>query len=141
MGGLRPSCRMLDRRLPFDPYLANRETGGFVLIDRLTNRLGEDRVWRARPVESHVPELAVGRARPLAPRVYPDDTARMPLADAMVPPTPLAPSRIEATTTPARTSAMPPDAEAHIGTRVFIPSSATCLSLVACRISTLFAWS
>jgi bifunctional enzyme CysN/CysC len=26
-----------DRRLPFDPYLANRETGGFVLIDRLTN--------------------------------------------------------------------------------------------------------
>jgi bifunctional enzyme CysN/CysC len=26
-----------DRRLPFDPYQANRETGGFVLIDRLTN--------------------------------------------------------------------------------------------------------
>ncbi len=26
-----------DRRLPFDPYRANRETGGFVLIDRLTN--------------------------------------------------------------------------------------------------------
>jgi bifunctional enzyme CysN/CysC len=26
-----------DRRLPFDPYLTNRETGGFVLIDRLTN--------------------------------------------------------------------------------------------------------
>jgi bifunctional enzyme CysN/CysC len=26
-----------DRRLPFDPYPANRETGGFVLIDRLTN--------------------------------------------------------------------------------------------------------
>ncbi|HEX3924756.1 MAG TPA: sulfate adenylyltransferase subunit CysN [Streptosporangiaceae bacterium] len=25
------------RRLPFDPYQANRETGGFVLIDRLTN--------------------------------------------------------------------------------------------------------
>jgi bifunctional enzyme CysN/CysC len=25
------------RRLPFDPYTANRETGGFVLIDRLTN--------------------------------------------------------------------------------------------------------
>ena len=36
------------------------------LIDRLTNRLGEDRVWRAVPVESHVPELAMGRARPLA---------------------------------------------------------------------------
>ncbi|MGH3249069.1 MAG: sulfate adenylyltransferase subunit CysN [Trebonia sp.] len=26
-----------DKRLPFDPYPANRETGGFVLIDRLTN--------------------------------------------------------------------------------------------------------
>ena len=26
-----------DRRLPFDSYQANRETGGFVLIDRLTN--------------------------------------------------------------------------------------------------------
>jgi bifunctional enzyme CysN/CysC len=26
-----------DRRLPFDPYQANRETGGFVFIDRLTN--------------------------------------------------------------------------------------------------------
>jgi bifunctional enzyme CysN/CysC len=26
-----------DRRLPFDPYQANRDTGGFVFIDRLTN--------------------------------------------------------------------------------------------------------
>jgi len=26
-----------DKRLPFDPYSDNRETGGFVLIDRLTN--------------------------------------------------------------------------------------------------------
>jgi bifunctional enzyme CysN/CysC len=26
-----------DRRLPFDPYQANRETGGFVLIDRMSN--------------------------------------------------------------------------------------------------------
>jgi len=26
-----------DRRLPFDPYHANRETGGFVIIDRLSN--------------------------------------------------------------------------------------------------------
>ena len=26
-----------DKRLPFDPYQANRDTGGFVLIDRLTN--------------------------------------------------------------------------------------------------------
>jgi protein ImuB len=45
---------------------ATVEEGLAPLVDRLTNRLGEDRVWRAAPVESHVPELAVGRARPLA---------------------------------------------------------------------------
>jgi len=44
---------------------ATVEEGLSPLIDRLVNRLGEDRVWRAQPVESHVPELAVGRARPL----------------------------------------------------------------------------
>ncbi len=27
----------LDRRIPFDPYTENRETGGFILIDRFTN--------------------------------------------------------------------------------------------------------
>jgi bifunctional enzyme CysN/CysC len=27
----------LDRQVPFDPYSANRDTGGFILIDRLTN--------------------------------------------------------------------------------------------------------
>ncbi len=42
------------------------EEGVAALVDRLVNRLGEDRVWRARPVESHVPELAVERAAPLA---------------------------------------------------------------------------
>ena len=42
------------------------EDGLAPLVDRLANRLGEDRVWRAVPVESHVPELSVGRARPLA---------------------------------------------------------------------------
>jgi protein ImuB len=36
------------------------------LIDRLSNRLGEARVWTAAPVESHVPELAVARRPPLA---------------------------------------------------------------------------
>jgi protein ImuB len=45
---------------------ATVEEGLAPLVDRLTNRLGEDRVWRAVPVESHVPELSVGRARPLA---------------------------------------------------------------------------
>jgi protein ImuB len=42
------------------------EEGLAPLVDRLTNRLGEDRVWRARPAESHVPELAVVHARPFA---------------------------------------------------------------------------
>jgi len=36
------------------------------LVDRLVNRLGEDRVWRADPHESHVPERAVIRRAPLA---------------------------------------------------------------------------
>jgi len=36
------------------------------LVDRLTNRLGEGRVWRAEAAESHVPELAVARGHPLA---------------------------------------------------------------------------
>lgn len=37
------------------------------LVDRLINRLGEDRVWRADPYESHVPERSVIRVAPLAP--------------------------------------------------------------------------
>jgi protein ImuB len=45
---------------------ATVEEGLSPLIDRLTNRLGAERVWRAVAVESHVPELAVDRARPLA---------------------------------------------------------------------------
>ncbi|MDE2489193.1 MAG: DNA polymerase Y family protein [Alphaproteobacteria bacterium] len=43
------------------------EDGLSPLVDRLANRLGEDRIWRAAPVESHVPELSVGRALPLSP--------------------------------------------------------------------------
>ncbi len=43
------------------------EDGLAPLVDRLANRLGPKRVWRAKPVESHVPELAVGRDTPLAP--------------------------------------------------------------------------
>jgi protein ImuB len=46
---------------------ATVEEGLAPLVDRLVNRLGAERVWRAAPVESHVPELAVGRARPFAP--------------------------------------------------------------------------
>jgi protein ImuB len=37
------------------------EEGVAPLVDRLANRLGEDRVWRAEPFESHVPERSVIR--------------------------------------------------------------------------------
>lgn len=37
------------------------------LVDRLVNRLGENRVWRADPYESHVPERSVIRNAPLDP--------------------------------------------------------------------------
>jgi protein ImuB len=37
------------------------------LIDRLVNRLGENRVWRADPYESHVPERSLVRVGPLDP--------------------------------------------------------------------------
>lgn len=37
------------------------------LVDRLVNRLGESRVWRADPFESHVPERSVVRVAPLDP--------------------------------------------------------------------------
>lgn len=42
------------------------EDGIAPLVDRLTNRLGEGRVWRAAPVESHLPEQAVRRGGALA---------------------------------------------------------------------------
>jgi len=35
------------------------------LVDRLANRLGESRVWRAAPFASHIPERAVVRRPPL----------------------------------------------------------------------------
>ena len=44
-----------------------REDGIAPLVDRLANRLGEDRVWRAAPYSSHVPERAVVRRAPFAP--------------------------------------------------------------------------
>lgn len=37
------------------------------LVDRLANRLGEARVWKGAPVESHVPELASAPAPALEP--------------------------------------------------------------------------
>ncbi|ACG79676.1 Nucleotidyltransferase/DNA polymerase involved in DNA repair [Phenylobacterium zucineum HLK1] len=47
------------------------EDGLAPLVDRLANRLGPERVWRAAPVESHVPELSVRRAAPLAAAAAP----------------------------------------------------------------------
>lgn len=44
------------------------EDGLAPLVDRLVNRLGPERVWRAAPVESHVPELAVRKAAPVEPK-------------------------------------------------------------------------
>jgi protein ImuB len=38
-----------------------------VTLDTLANRLGAERLWRAAPHESHVPERSVRRAPPLAP--------------------------------------------------------------------------
>ncbi len=44
------------------------EEGVAPLVDRLTNRLGEERVWRAEAHASHIPERAVVRRPPLAKR-------------------------------------------------------------------------
>jgi protein ImuB len=53
------------RRLDADGGVSLEE-GLAPLVDRLINRLGEDRVWRADPYESHVPERSVVRRAPLA---------------------------------------------------------------------------
>lgn len=55
------------RQVRLDSLLEpGREESLAPLIDRLTNRLGEGRVWKAAPVESHVPEQSVTHAAPLA---------------------------------------------------------------------------
>ncbi|MBV9996416.1 MAG: DNA polymerase Y family protein [Caulobacteraceae bacterium] len=48
------------------------EDGIGPLIDRIANRLGEARVWRAEPFASHIPERAVVRRPPFAPRAAGD---------------------------------------------------------------------
>lgn len=53
--------------------------GPEALVDRLVNRLGEDRVWRPSPVESWLPERAVAKAAPLgapAAEAWPPDRPR-----------------------------------------------------------------
>jgi protein ImuB len=50
------------RQARLTPDQAEEEAGGVaLLVDRLSNRLGEDRVWRAVPHESWTPERAVAR--------------------------------------------------------------------------------
>ncbi|MET0294301.1 MAG: DNA polymerase Y family protein [Phenylobacterium sp.] len=57
---------LVARQVRLDAGL-DEEAGVAPLVDRLVNRLGEDRVWTSAPVESHVPELAVSRGEPLGP--------------------------------------------------------------------------
>jgi len=55
------------------------------LVDRLSNRLGEERVWRAEPAQSHVPELAAVRSKPLASRQEKKEAPGAPLWPAETP--------------------------------------------------------
>ncbi|HEX7760648.1 MAG TPA: DUF6504 family protein [Caulobacteraceae bacterium] len=45
------------------------EEGLAPLADRLANRLGEDRIWRAQPYPSHIPERVVERCPPLSAKL------------------------------------------------------------------------
>jgi protein ImuB len=49
-----------------DPTQAQADAALAPLIDRLANRLGAERVWRAQPVASHAPERAVARCEALS---------------------------------------------------------------------------
>ena len=67
------------------------------LIDTLTNRVGENRLYRAAPVASDVPERSVTRVAPMAPPTgaWPDRWPR--------------PTRLLATPEPIETLALLPD--------------------------------
>ena len=64
----------LDRPIPFDPYVENRDMGGFILIDRMTNntvgaglihfalRRADNVHWQAIEVDNAGPRLAQGPA-------------------------------------------------------------------------------
>ena len=59
---------MAGRQVRLDALLdGGLEDGLTPLIDRLANRLGEERVWKTVPVESHIPEQSAAPAGPLAP--------------------------------------------------------------------------
>ena len=65
-GGSRGVARAADHAATSIREIAP-EDGLAPLVDRLANRLGEARVWRAEPYPSHIPERAVTRKAPLAP--------------------------------------------------------------------------
>lgn len=59
------NCNLsLDRPIPFDPYRENRETGSFILVDRLTNNtvgMGLLRFALRRASNIHLQEITVGK--------------------------------------------------------------------------------
>ena len=64
---------------PFDERLEDRPPDLAPLVDALANRIGDARLWRARPVESEVPERSIEAAPPLDPPIL--ETARLKLDD------------------------------------------------------------
>ena len=55
---------------PLSPALTDRQVPDLApLVDTLANRIGSERLWRAEPVESDVPERSVAPAPPLDPPV------------------------------------------------------------------------
>ena len=61
----------LDRPIAFDPYAENRDTGGFILIDRITNDTvgGRDARLRAAPLATTSTGRRSTSTRPRAPRI------------------------------------------------------------------------
>lgn len=57
---------LLERQTRLDRQSESEEAVA-ALVDQLGNRLGQDRVWRAAPFESHIPERAVTHAPASAP--------------------------------------------------------------------------
>ena len=72
------------------------------LVDRLSNRLGAGRVWRAMPVESDVPERSVRRVAALAPPAASTWPAWPRPARLLTPPQPVEAMSVLPDYTPAR---------------------------------------
>ena len=57
---------LLERQTRLEGEAAEAEETVAALVDQLANRLGPERVWRAAPFPSHIPERAVAHAPPSA---------------------------------------------------------------------------